>query len=122
MTVKFNADKTLAVTIIKVSGVWCKQMHFLTTGTTMPGHLHTHNHTTLLSRGKLRVTVNDASTDFTAPHMIFIHKDHVHELQALEDDTLAYCIHAIRDDDSGDIIDDLDIPAGTKIQDIIRTE
>jgi hypothetical protein len=120
MSVSFNQDKTLAVSISMISGVWCKQMHFLTAGTIMPGHLHTHDHTTLLARGKLRVTVNDITTEFVAPHLIFIHKDHVHELQALEDNTLAYCIHAIRDAESGDIIDEMYVPEGIKIQDIAR--
>jgi len=44
--------------------------------------------------------------------MIYIHKDKRHELQALTDDTVAYCIHALRDKDTGDILDPSMIPAG----------
>jgi gentisate 1,2-dioxygenase len=103
-----------------IDGVWCKQMHFKHTGDCMPGHLHTHNHLTLLAAGQLRVVVNGQATEFTAPHMIFIHKDHTHELTALVDDTVAYCIHAVRDADTGDIIDDIIIPAGIVQEPLIR--
>ncbi len=113
---------TLEISMAMVSNIWCKQMHFLTAGTQMPGHLHNHNHITLLAKGKLAVTVNGEVSEFTAPHLIFIHKDHVHDLLALEDDTLAYCIHAVRDIDTGDIMEGVSIPSGAHIQPIIRLE
>jgi len=95
-----------------VDGVFAKQMHFKYAGDIMEGHQHTHNHLTLLAAGKLKVTVNGKTSEFTAPHMIFIHKDHNHELVALEDNTVTYCIHAVRDKDSGDIIDGTIYPEG----------
>lgn len=95
-----------------VDGVFCKQMHFKSAGDVMQGHLHTHNHLTLLAAGAVRVTVNGKTSEFTAPHMIFIHKDHEHELEALADNTVAYCIHAVRDRDTGDIIDKIIYPDG----------
>jgi quercetin dioxygenase-like cupin family protein len=103
-----------------IDSVWCKQMHFAQAGDRMDGHLHTHNHLTLLAAGKLRVVVNGVATEFTAPHMIFIHKDHTHELTALVDNTVAYCIHAVRDADTGDIIDDIIVPAGIVQETLIR--
>lgn len=95
-----------------IDGVAVKQMHFKKSGSIMQGHKHTHNHLTLLAHGKLKVTVNGEETEFTAPHLIFIHKDNEHELVALEDGTVAYCVHAIRDKDTGDIIDDVIVPKG----------
>jgi quercetin dioxygenase-like cupin family protein len=65
-----------------------------------------------LAKGKLKVTVEGTASEFTAPHMIYIHKDKRHELQALTDDTVAYCIHALRDKDTGDILDPSMVPAG----------
>ena len=105
-----------------IAGVWCKQMHFKQTGDRMDGHLHTHNHLTLLASGSLRVTVNGTASEFTAPHMIFIHKDHTHELISLQDNTVAYCVHAVRDADTGDIIDDVIMPAGVTQEPLTRTE
>ena len=108
-------------TLNMVDGVFAKQMHFAKSGDVMQGHLHTHNHLTLLAAGKLRVTVNGTPTEFTAPHMIFIHKNHNHELEALEDNTVAYCIHAVRDKDTGDVIDKVIIPAGVNLEPFVVT-
>lgn len=97
-----------------VANLWSKMMHFKKAGDTEQGHAHIFDHLTLLAKGSLKVTVNGVATDFKAPHMIYITKDAVHELVALEDDTLAFCIHALRDGDGvDDIIDPSMIPAGT---------
>jgi quercetin dioxygenase-like cupin family protein len=95
-----------------VDGVFVKQMHFEQVGSTMHGHKHNHNHLTLLAHGKLKVTVNGQVTEFTAPHLIFIHKDNEHELVALEENTVAYCVHAIRDKTTGDILEGAIVPNG----------
>jgi quercetin dioxygenase-like cupin family protein len=87
-------------------------MHFAKAGDIEMGHTHQFDHLTLLAKGKLKVTVEGTASEFTAPHMIYIHKDKRHELQALTDDTVAYCIHALRDKDTGDILDPSMIPAG----------
>ena len=96
-----------------VANLWSKQMHFKKAGDCETGHSHQFDHLTLLARGSLKVTVEGISTEFTAPHMIYISKDKIHELIALEDDTVAYCIHALRDGDGvGDILDPASIPKG----------
>ena len=87
-------------------------MRFEKAGDIEVGHVHQFDHLTLLAKGRLKVTVESVSTEFTAPHMIYIHKDKVHELEALTDETVAYCIHALRDKDTSDILDPSMIPAG----------
>lgn len=96
-----------------VKNLFVKQMVFPKAGDKEEGHAHCHDHLTLLTKGKLRVTALDKDTDFTAPAHIYIKADVVHELTALEDDTIAHCIHALRNEDgSGDIIDPAAIPDG----------
>ena len=95
-----------------VSNLWSKSMHFKKAGDIELGHAHCFDHLTLLANGSLRVTVNGVDNDYKAPHMIYIRADQVHELVALEDNTVAYCIHALRDNDSGDILDPNMIPDG----------
>jgi quercetin dioxygenase-like cupin family protein len=102
-----------------VDGVFVRQMYFFETGSVLQGHTHSHNHITLLAAGKLRVTVNGESTEFTAPHMIFIHKDHEHALEALADKTVAYCVHAVRDQDTGEILDGLGVPQGVQLEGLL---
>jgi quercetin dioxygenase-like cupin family protein len=95
-----------------VANLFSRQMHFEKAGDTEIGHTHQFDHLTLLAKGKLRVTVDGVASEFTAPFMIYIHKDKVHELEALTDGTVAYCIHALRDKDAGEILDPSMIPAG----------
>ena len=95
-----------------VANLYSRMMHFQRAGDTEVGHTHQFDHLTLLAKGRLKVTVEGTSTEFTAPHMIYIHKDKVHELEALTDNTVAYCIHALRDKNTGEILDPKMVPAG----------
>lgn len=95
-----------------VANLYSRMMYFEKAGDIEVGHTHQFDHLTLLAKGKLKVTVEGNVTEFTAPHMIYIHKDKVHELEALTDEAVAYCIHALRDKDSGEILDPSMIPAG----------
>jgi hypothetical protein len=99
-----------------VSNLWSKMMHFKKAGDTEQGHAHVFDHLTLLAKGAMKVIVNGVASDFKAPHMIFIKKDAVHELIALEDDTVAYCIHALRNGEGvDDIIDPTMVPDGVRL-------
>lgn len=44
--------------------------------------------------------------------MVFIKAGKSHFIEALEDGTVAYCVHALRDKDSAEILDPTQIPAG----------
>lgn len=95
-----------------VANLFSRMMRFEKAGDIEVGHKHQFDHLTLLAKGRLKVTVDGVSSEFTAPHMIYIHKDKVHELEALTDETVAYCIHALRDKDTNEILDPSMIPAG----------
>lgn len=94
-----------------VGNIYSRQMHFQKAGDIEMGHTHQFDHLTLLATGKLQVTVEGVITNFDAPHMIYIHKDKNHELVALEDNTVAYCIHPIKDSDGNIISIDM-VPTG----------
>lgn len=96
-----------------VANLYSRMMHFEKIGDTEMGHTHPFDHLTLLASGSIAVTVDEVETVFKAPHMIYIHKDKNHKLVALEDNTVAFCIHALRDGDGvDDIIDPSMIPKG----------
>ena len=97
-----------------VANLFSRMMHFQKAGDIEQGHTHQFDHLTLLAKGRLRVTVDGNTTDFTAPHMIYINKDKFHVLEALTDETVAYCIHALRDKETNDVLDPSMIPAGVK--------
>ena len=106
-----------------VSNLFSKQMHFRSAGDVMQGHRHLHDHLTLLAYGRLRVTIDEQTTEFAAPHMIYIRADKEHRLEALQDNTVAYCIHPLRDKDgSGDILDPSMIPNNVIGESLINAE
>jgi hypothetical protein len=95
----------LNVKIGMVANLYSRMMHFENVGDVEHGHTHQFDHLTLLASGRLQVTVDGEVSEFAAPHMIYIHKDKMHELVALEPNTVAYCIHAMR--------------LGTRVEDIV---
>lgn len=96
-------------------------MHFVNAGDCEMPHSHCHDHLTLLTKGRIRVTVNGKTSEFSAPHMIYVQAEQLHTLTALEDDTIAHCIHALRDGDRvEDIIDPSMIPAGGRPHDTVQ--
>lgn len=95
-----------------VSNLWLRQMVFEKAGDANEGHTHNYDHVTLLAKGSVRVNVEGKSSEFTAPQMIYVQKGKIHNLEALEDGTIAYCVHALRDKDTGDILDPDQVPLG----------
>lgn len=95
------------------ANTWVKQMHFAKAGCLNPGHKHSFDHQSLLALGSVKVTVNGEDTIFNAPHIIFIGAGHEHTMVSLEDNTIVYCIHALRDGERvEDIIHPDDVPNG----------
>jgi quercetin dioxygenase-like cupin family protein len=94
------------------SNLWLRQMHFAKAGDANEGHIHNYDHMTLLAYGSVRVHVDGNTTDFKAPNSIFIVKGKSHFIEALEDNTVAYCVHALHDKDTEEILDPAQVPAG----------
>jgi quercetin dioxygenase-like cupin family protein len=102
------------------SNVYVEQLVFEKKGDCNVGHEHTFDHQTLLASGALEAVVNGKTSFFKAPHIIFIRAGVSHTFTALEDNTVAYCVHALRRGDGiDDIIDPEDVPQGV---DLTRTE
>jgi hypothetical protein len=107
---------SIEVKIGFVSNLYSRMMHFKNVGDTEHTHTHSFDHLTLLAHGSVKCVVNDKETIFKAPHMIFIKKDAEHKFTALENNTVAYCIHAMRiGNDIGDIVDPSMIPEGVSV-------
>ena len=104
-----------------VSNLFVRQMHFAQVGDSEMGHAHAFDHMTLLAKGRLKVRINDEDTEFTAPQMIFIKAELQHELTALTDNVVAYCIHALRDKTSGDILDPSMVPKSRELYELLHS-
>jgi len=105
------ADPIIAVSC--VASVYVRHMVFENIGDIELGHSHQFDHQTLVAKGSIKVKANGKETVFTAPHCVFIKAGVEHELTSLEEDTVVYCIHALRDGtDVCDIIPPDSIPLG----------
>lgn len=95
-----------------VANTWIRQMRFRKAGDRNCGHAHSFPHQTLLAKGKFRVYVEDKVAEFTAPQVLYIEAGKEHMIQAVEDESIAFCIHALRKGDKiEDIMDPDDMPA-----------
>lgn len=91
------------ISIVASGNLYMRQMRF-NKGDVEDFHCHTYDHLTLLTNGSLRVSVDDVQTVFVAPTAIKILAHKEHELEALEDGTMAFCIHALRDAVTEDVL------------------
>ena len=96
-----------------VANTWIRQMHFEKAGDANCGHAHAFDHQTILAHGKFRVYVEDRVTDFEAPMILFIKAGKEHKIEALEDNSKAFCVHAVRNGDHvNDIMNPDELPEG----------
>jgi hypothetical protein len=87
--------------------IWVKQNRLLKNNHNGGGHAHKFDHVTLLCQGKVKVEIEGyESKEFTAPTFIIIKKEHQHKITALVDNTIYYCIFALRGID-GEVVDDI---------------
>lgn len=87
--------------------VWIRQNHLEKEGDFYKGHEHKFDHVTLLSKGSVRVEVEGKPPKvFVAPTFIIMRKELQHKMVSVEDDTVYYCIFALRDID-GEVVGDI---------------
>ena len=104
------------------ANIFARQIHFLNAGDTELGHKHEFDHLTLLAKGKVQVTVSGKQSEFTAPTMIYIRAELIHEITALTDNSVMYCIHGLRDaEKSGDLIAPEMVPTGSALRELLST-
>jgi quercetin dioxygenase-like cupin family protein len=116
-----EASTTPAINIALVANMFVRQMVFKNVGHCEQGHEHSFDHLTLLASGKLLVEANDFATEFESPSMIYIKKDVQHKLTALQENTVAYCIHGLRDiNKSDDILNPNMIPKGIEVKELVH--
>ena len=85
--------------------IWVRQNVTSKSGDFVEGHKHEFDHVSLLTSGSVEVEVDGFEPKrFIAPTFIVIKKDYMHKFTALEDNTVWYCVFALRDLD-GEVTD-----------------
>lgn len=83
--------------------IWVRSHCLLKAGDFAPGHLHHFDHVSLLTQGSVKVEIEGKDPkDFVAPTFIVIDRNLKHKITALEDNTIYFCVFALRDVD-GDV-------------------
>jgi quercetin dioxygenase-like cupin family protein len=95
-----------------LKNLWTRIMYFRKAGDYEETHAHNFDHLTILSTGKLKLTVNNKDTICEAPMQIYLQAGLEHRFEALEDNTIATCVHALRNKDGVDLLDPDSIPEG----------
>lgn len=111
----------IKVSIGCVANLFVRQMHFAEVGDLEMGHAHSFDHFTLLAKGRLAVKIKDEVTEFVAPQIIFIKAELRHELTALSENTVVYCIHPLRDSLTGDILEEAMVPKSKELYDLLAS-
>ena len=102
----FSEDEIVARHQLGYFGnIWVRQNFIARAGDASEGHAHHFDHVSLLATGRVRVEVDGYDPkEFTAPTFIMVKKEYIHKFTALEDNTLWYCVFALRDLD-GEVTD-----------------
>lgn len=74
------------------SGVYSREMH-LPEGWAAETHKHKFSHMSILASGKVKVTIDNIVTEYTAPVVVSIEAGKVHGIYAYTD-SIWFCIHA----------------------------
>ena len=101
--------------IFELANLFIRVMHFQFAGDghAYDEHAHAYDHAHFLSAGVMDVTVNDVTTRYTAPAMIWIKAGVGHKQVAVVAGTIGLCIHALRSADmSGEPLDPALVPPG----------
>lgn len=117
-----TSEPDINLSLACVDNVWIRTMHFTKTGVRNVPHLHTHDHASLLSVGSVKVVVDKQETIFKAPCLILVHKDQLHYMEALEDNTILSCIHGLRDKETGELWPEESIPKGSLMEKMLASE
>ncbi len=98
---------------IKTYGnIWTRELKYEKAGEIKKGHKHIFDHLHFLAIGSVLISVYDKKDrdvlifqkEYKAPSWIKVPKDHFHDIVALADNTLGYCIQALVTED-GNVAD-----------------
>lgn len=102
-----NLSPTTAKLNVKTYGnIWVREVS-LNKGDMKDGHKHEFDHLHFLSQGRVRIRIHEDHGDkpllvkeYVAPAWIKVPKNHFHDVIALEDNTLGFCIQSVYSEDN----------------------
>jgi quercetin dioxygenase-like cupin family protein len=103
-------DQAVTVDWVTVDGVFIKQILIPKAYSAVPQHAHVWDHTTMLARGAVLLRRGNGPWErYVAPKPIFIEKGVKHAFVTLVDATLLFCIHALHNSNTVEILKEHEI-------------
>jgi quercetin dioxygenase-like cupin family protein len=75
-----------------MAGMWFRELVFAKAGDHHAGHRHSHDHVTYIARGRVAVQCEGKTVEVAAPCLVQIEREKVHDLTALDDQSIAICV------------------------------
>ena len=106
VTVDGEAAPRCTANVKTYGNIWTRELSF-NKGESKAGHKHPFDHLHFLSAGSVKIRVYDQKDkdkiliekEYISPSWIKVPKEHFHDIVALEDNTLGYCIQAVRNEE-----------------------
>ena len=94
-----NLENAPVVKIGLTKNVLVREILFQKSGDKEPTHNYAYDFNIITARGKIKVTRGHESGTINAPELTYVHAGVVDEIEAVEDDTLIFAIHILREED-----------------------
>jgi hypothetical protein len=106
VTVDGEAAPRCTAKVKTYGNIWTRELS-MNKGESKAGHKHEFDHLHFLAKGSVTIRVYDADDaekiilekQYDAPSWIKVPKEHFHDIVALKNNTLGYCIQAVRNEE-----------------------
>lgn len=92
------------VEIHAAGGVYVRQIFIPKKSTVLRQHVHPTDHLTMVARGSVYLSCDNALIKYAAPTAIVIEAGKSHSFVALEDETLLFCIHNLLEPETAAVL------------------
>jgi hypothetical protein len=106
------------IPVVKIGltkNVLVREILFQKAGDKEPRHNYAYDFNIITARGKIKITKNQESGTVTAPELTYVYAGVFDEIEALEDNTLIFAIHILREEDGTYAMPD-DVPLNEDVE------
>jgi hypothetical protein len=106
------------VPVVKIAltkNVICREIHFKKAGDKEPRHNYAYDFNIITAKGAIKITRGHESGLVESPQMTYVYAGVMDEIEAVEDDTLIFAIHILREEDGTYAMPD-DVPLNEEVK------
>lgn len=100
-----------------VDNLFFKMMYFKEVGEVEKTPKQKFSGCLLLANGSLNIKVDSLEKNFHAPHIVYVRPNKIYNITSTSNDSVAFFVQALRDENLKQVIDPKDIPSDSEITD-----